>query len=114
MNNRKLVRNVPNGYALRVLHIHDSDTLDMFAHGKPPRYVTKALIYKDKRHTNGTLNTDTVENPPVVVEESRCSHKDNPSRKVGYHIAVTRALKALSAHRKKERWLEFNQRVLSA
>ncbi len=100
MNNRKLSRNVPVGYALRVLHIHDPDTLELFAQGKPPRYVTRAHIYRDQRKADGKLITDPVVNPPVVVTESRCSHMDNPSRKVGYHLAVTRALRELSAHRR--------------
>lgn len=97
MNNRKLISNVPAGYALRVFHVHDPETLRLFAHGKPPKYVTRAQIYLDKRDRKGKLITDTVVNPPVVVEDARCSHRDNPSRKVGYHLAVTRALRSLSA-----------------
>lgn len=97
VNNSKLSRNVPTGYAIRVLHIHDPDMLALFGYGKPPRYVTQARIYIDKRHKNGSLIVDPVLNPPVVVEEARCSHKDCPSRKLGYHMAVTRALRTFSA-----------------
>lgn len=100
MNNRKLARNVPSGYVLRVHHIHDNETLAMFAHGKAPRYVTKACIYRDFRDKDGKLITDTVVNPPVVETEAKCSHRDNPCRKIGYHTAVTRALRTLSAYRR--------------
>jgi hypothetical protein len=100
MNNRKLLRNVPIGYALRVRHVHDLETLELLAQGKPPRYVTRASIYLDKRDSRGKLITDDVINPPLVTEDARCSHRDNPSRKVGYNIAVTRALRALSAYRR--------------
>jgi len=101
MNNRKLMRNVPAGYALRVHHVHDPITLEMYAQGKPPRYITVAKIYHDRRLSDGRL--DTVNQDPVVECESRCSHRDSPSRKVGYHISVTRALRELSATRRNER-----------
>lgn len=101
MNNSKLARNVPHGYALRVFHVHDPETLTLFAdHGKPPKYVTRATIYRDVRHSDGKLNTDVVTNPPLVVVDARCSHRDSPSRKVGYHLAVTRALRTLSTVRR--------------
>lgn len=103
MNNTKLARNVPRGYALRVHHVHDNGFLEALSHGRPPKYYTQALIYRDMRDSAGRLVTDDTTNPPVVIEEARCSHRDAPSRKVGYHLAVTRALKALSQARRFER-----------
>jgi hypothetical protein len=101
VNNSKLSRNVPNGYAVRVLHVHDPETLDLFRQsGRPPRYVSIAKIYTDKRDSHNRLLTEEKGNDPVVYVEARCSHKDSPSRKVGYHMAVTRALRTLSAMNK--------------
>lgn len=104
MNNSKLSRNVPAGYALRVYHAHQPETLEMFREsGQAPRYVTRAAIFHDVRGSDGKLITDDVINPPIVVEDARCSPKDNPSRKVGYHMAVTRALRSWSAWNRRTR-----------
>lgn len=64
------------GYTVRVYHDHHPPKTK----GHTPKYLTVCAIYDDKTMWFG---------------ESMCSPKDTPSRKLGWAIAVGRALHSI-------------------
>lgn len=87
---------VPDGYKVRVIHVHDPDTLKTWhdtkcALGarspkrKTPRYVTYAYVV-DAAHNAIIYGTHAF---------SVCSHLDNPSRRKGRAVAHNRAVSQL-------------------
>lgn len=73
---------LPEGYKLRVRHLHSGNSSRAERNGKP--YVTTARIIS----RDGAC---------VARGVARCSKHDAPSRSVGRAIAVGRAVKALSS-----------------
>lgn len=79
------LRPVPEGFKVRIEHVTDPQELQKQvrkAGDVPPRFVTWADVLDEQGHV-------------VAFGGAFCSHKDNPSRKMGRAIAHNRALKYL-------------------
>lgn len=71
---------VPNGYKMKVFHVHDKERLqDVKIMKKPPKYFTMAVLLDDEGY-------------PVSAGTAACSPRDNPSRKLGRAIAWNRCV----------------------
>lgn len=80
MNNFQL----PPNYALKVKHLHPGNSTR--ADRKGSKYRTLAFVV---RFADDSTKKYTI----VAVGDAMCSRKDQPIRRLGYEIAVGRALK---------------------
>lgn len=84
-----LERNIPEGYHLRVVHLHDGNSWEYTrrpvaskVHGTGRKYVTIATIIDANNET-------------LAEGIASCSAEDNPCRQIGREVAVGRAMKEL-------------------
>ena len=71
---------LPDGYRLRVNHLHQGNTSKNQRHGHS--YITIARIFDAK-------------NKEVAKGQAFCSRRDTPRRSTGRALAVSRAIAAL-------------------
>ena len=69
--------NLPNGYTLKRVHLHNGNSSRSQRHGHP--YVTISRIYD-------------VHGKEVAKGKAMCSRQDKPSRAVGRTLADSRAI----------------------